>query len=509
MGLGAIFVLLALLVSLIAFVYIVVLTARGWGVLHTILICTLFIECWVFLFFSAGVHYERVRATKDAHKWQRDAALAEQETESKLWGDFSFSAEKQDAVIPLQGQLKRLTADRGRMWRHVEFLQSTASDYQLEVPTPTAAAAVEFVDDAAAPAGAPNSESLPQGLVVYAFSEELVDLETLTDTEESTEIENLTDVEKSLPTTYLGEFVVTQSQAGQVTLQPTRQLFEEQKQHIADGFAGTWTLYELLPLDSHRAFAAPGSQPNDDELFGRPGTKAIETLFADLPDGLREKAIASYSNDGKLASADDPQEALWVRLQLLKNIEVDVDSGDSANATERGYFDPDGRSIDSRIKRKEGEGPVTLDVEASKGDRIVLKEEAARQYTEGLDKSAEVTATYYVRPLVDYEQAFNNYFVRNELLDEQLTLARRVTDDLTAAEQTARELIIFRQSENQALAFDLSHFTQELTLITKLMEEAESGLAAFRAEMSRLYRSVQSLHDQRAAAQASMISVAP
>ncbi len=60
MTLGGIVILLLLVVSLIIFIYVLVLSARGWGALHVVLLVFLFIECWIFMIFSAGVLYRRV-----------------------------------------------------------------------------------------------------------------------------------------------------------------------------------------------------------------------------------------------------------------------------------------------------------------------------------------------------------------------------------------------------------------------------------------------------------------
>ena len=197
MGLGGILVLLALLVTLIVFIYLLVLTARGWGVLHTVMLCFLFIECWVFMFLTAGVHYERVRATKAAFAAAKDAKDSMARTEQLLNGDFTANPEEQDGLLPLKGQLRRMTADRGRVWREVTMLQSANDQYLLEMPV--AKPADDVAQDAAPAAAAPNSESLPQNLVVYAFAEEKDQDGT------------------ALPKYYLGEFLVTSSQAGQVS----------------------------------------------------------------------------------------------------------------------------------------------------------------------------------------------------------------------------------------------------------------------------------------------------
>ncbi len=48
MSLGGILILVLLVVSLFVFIYLIVITSKSWGILQTILLCFLFIECWVF-----------------------------------------------------------------------------------------------------------------------------------------------------------------------------------------------------------------------------------------------------------------------------------------------------------------------------------------------------------------------------------------------------------------------------------------------------------------------------
>ncbi|QDV24711.1 hypothetical protein [Aureliella helgolandensis] len=491
MGLGGILVLLALLVSLIVFIYIIVVTARSWGILHTLLLCTLFIESWVFMFFTAGVHYERVTATESAHKAQIAAERAESETTRLLYGDFSMSPEAQDAVIPLKGELLRLTADRGRVWRRVSLLQVGTADYQLELMSSAPAEAVdEFGEPAAAAAPQINSDSLPQGLVVYAFSE------------------TISEEDVAIPDFFLGEFTVSQSQAGQVTLEPTRELMSDQAQRISEGRATSWSLYELLPLDSHVAFAAPGSQPTEEAVFGRIDEETLTGLFDAIPEenNRREKIASQYLLDGKRAPDNAPPESVWVQVNLLKDFELQVDSADSANLTERGYFDSTGRSIDTRIKRGE-EGPVTLNPEGTRGKLIVLQEAAARPLI--ASGVAEEVQRIYVRPLVDYEEAFSNYSIMKRKLSDSISVIQRETADINQANQLGREMVIFSQAENQKLAFDLEHTQQEVTVVTQLVEQATQQLQALRTEVSKLYREVQAKRKQLVAQQLSMLTATP
>lgn len=484
MGLGGILILLLLLVSLIVFIYVLVVSARGWGWLHSILLSFLFIECWVLIVFSAGVHYRRVNATQEAAKNRADAEKALELTQTLLWGTFNTATtpEDVDAVVPAQGMLRRLTADRGRVWRQLNLVQAAPGSYQLQFPVPDAAPADDVADPlgqdpAAAGQAAPpaqSSESLPTNTVVYAFAEQ-VDEEG-----------------RHIPNYYLGEFVVKESQGGQVTLQPTMQLFPGQTQRIERGTATSWTLYELLPLDSHDVFVVPSSQPSEDEIFGTMDEETIRAMFADAPteNNLQQELIESYLRDGKRAEESDQKEDVWVQVNVLKEYTLDVDSKEIANATARGFFDASGRSIDLRLKRGE-EGVVTLTPDM-KGERIVLKEEVA---TPLIDSGVlELVQRVYVRPLVDYEEAFAHHMLREHEVLQGIELARRDQRELEKANQLAQEMISFRQAEAQEISSDLGNYQREVKILQDAVARAATEFTSLRTTIQQLYQQVQDHH---------------
>lgn len=480
MGLGGILILLLLIVSLIVFIYIIVMTARNWGVLHTILLCTLFIECWVFMVFAAGVQSKRVKYTRDAAVAIKRAEEAAARTKALLYG--SFNEGTLEAVVPVKGMLRRLTADRGRVWRQLSYMQANNGEYLLQMASNNAGAADADLLDGAAPAaaGPATSESLPANLVVYAFAEELTE----------------TGIPK--PIFYLGEYVVTQSQAGQVSLKPTLQLLDSQNQRIASGNAASWMLYELLPIDSHSAFAEEGSQPNGEAIFGRFDPEVIQALFADVPESMRQRVIDAYVRDGQRASDDDEPKSVWLQLNILENTDVDVDSTEEANATVGGYFDSIGRSVDTRLQR-DGKEPVTLTSEMNR-KLVIFKEDNVtdrpliKQLLDG--NKAEIVQRLFVRPLNDYEEGFNRLYVRSHELSEQITLVQRESTEISKANQLGTEMISFRQVENQNLAFDLENFRKEIEVLTAANATATQELDSVKEQMSGLYRSIQSRRAQ-------------
>lgn len=473
MTLGGIVILLLLVASLIIFIYLIVISARGWGALHTVMLCFLFIECWVFMIFTAGVLHRRVGWLEQAANLEKKTIAAEAKTELLIWGGENIAPDEPDSVVLAQGELRRLTADRGRVWRRLELVSAEAGTYKLELKTTVPAQDLGAADPAAppVPAAADAGASLPANLVVHGFAEEA------------------NEQNQALPAYYLGEFKVTASQAGQVTLSPTLPLEPAQIETVKSGGAPSWALYELLPLDSHTAFAAPGSKPgiDDEAIYGRMDEDALTKLLQRIPDGRRERVLDDYLRDGSKAKADgsDPIASRWVNVKLLKEYTIDVD-GTDAIATELGFFDSQGRSVDSRLKRNE-EGDLKLSPEINK--RILLKSEAAdKLIASGI---AQLIDPYFVRPLIDYQEAFNSTYVRRHEVSERIALFQREAAELTKANLIGQEGISFRQIENQQLTSDLQNYKKEGEVLEKEVVVVEENLAATKAKISEMYRQLQ------------------
>jgi hypothetical protein len=305
--------------------------------------------------------------------------------------------------------------------------------------------------------------------VVYGFAEEL-------DTEG-----------RPLPTFYLGEFTVTSAQGSEVVLTPTLPLQPVQLDAIKSGAAQTWTLYELLPLDSHTAFAAPGSQPTTDAIFGRMDEETLNNLFANIPEPRRELIIRRYLTDGQRAEDTTPLRARWVRVRVLKEWDIEVDSTEDAIATERGFYDTSGRSIDVRLKRGE-EGRVKLGPDVQ-NDFIVLKSEVADDLiNKGI---VELIEPVYVRPLIDYQEAFQHLYVRMHEIREHISLYQRETAEMNKANLAGQEMISFRQIENQALTEDLGNFRREVDVLNEELKLVTDRLTATKTTLSDWYRAIQ------------------
>ena len=132
MSLGGILILVVLVISLFVFIYLVVKTARSWGVLHTLMLCLLFIECWTFVFASANVLDRRLTSLQEYTKARKDLEKLQKENHRLTWGGDNIG-EVQEALVPLAGEVRRLTADRGRVWRGASKMNIEGEQIRLEL----------------------------------------------------------------------------------------------------------------------------------------------------------------------------------------------------------------------------------------------------------------------------------------------------------------------------------------------------------------------------------------
>jgi hypothetical protein len=322
---------------------------------------------------------------------------------------------------------------------------------------------------AAAPA-APAGRSLPQNLLVYGFHEQL-------------------DAEgRPLPVFYLGEYKVIASDeaTGSVTLEGTQATLPAHQARMAQG-TESWTLYELLPIDSHAAFSAPGSTPSAEFVFGRPDDEKIKELLAGAP----PEVLKSYLQDGQRASDSDPPESIWSLLNLLKELKKDVDSDQSADATVSGYFDGIGRSIDIRLRRNE---EVSLDPASLKENLVVVIDSEAKKLI--ADGTAEQFQRVFVRPLNDYEELFNLNATRGFLLTERIKYFQHHSQLIDQANTDGQAMLAERQKEKQLLESDLSYYKKEAEVLTSALAEVTAELDVLKKDLSRMYQEIQGRRDR-------------
>ncbi|MFN6127844.1 MAG: hypothetical protein ACK494_02970 [Planctomycetota bacterium] len=505
MDLMGILVWLAVLVSLVVFIVMLVKTNKYWGALQTTLLVFLFLQAWCFLFFVAGVSSRRngyVKALYDDKKGLLAKAEAQLVTEQKARdGDRINPIPDMNAYVPITNELNRLLVERGRVWRSAAVTQWAANEASVQLASGLAGLPVAAPGAEAAQAAVPTDAGLAEKSVVHVFGER-------------------TDERGTVPVIYLGEFVVSSASGSAVKLKPTASLTPEQNAAIAGGAHPTWSIYELMPLDSHNAFAAQGSQEDENAIFGRmdrqelaqllgidPSLADAEPTSLSVRDAIKARALQAYLNDGGRPPEGTPPEQIYVRVEFLKDHTVEVDAQEQRTATEGGFYDLSGRSVDARLKRGEDGAKVSFKA----GDVVILDSNSSDDLAkQGIVKSL---APVFVRPLNDYEYGFRE--VRRQITAalQDAKLIERELAEMQKSQGIADSQVRMRQQERIKLDKDFAQYSKENEVITAEATRLDQQLAATRSELSSMYQQIQSLRDQivanQRAATAAIDAVAP
>jgi hypothetical protein len=253
-------------------------------------------------------------------------------------------------------------------------------------------------------------------------------------------------------------------------------------------------LYELLPLDSHEPFIAPGSEQNDDFFFGRVDTDLLDGLFQTAamltrnPQATTNQvsptsaaSLTTYKEDGRRATDDDPPTSRWSMIEFIQTHKVEVDSPEQRGALVGGFFDLNGRAVDSRLQRPD-EDEVTF----KKGDRILMKEEAADELlNQGV---AELRDRYYLRPLNDYRYVLRRVRLR---IDELASRKKELDFEQQVLEKAISKtegMLVENQGIKLKLEQDLEQFEIEKVAIEDYAGKMREQVEQMRREMAQLHQ---------------------
>ncbi|HBJ34753.1 MAG TPA: hypothetical protein DDZ51_08320 [Planctomycetaceae bacterium] len=428
----------------------------------------------VLLFPTAGTLKSRSAWHKVKEDLETQLARLESEQFTLKHGEPPDSPEGNGALV-LKERLNRFSLEAGRRWQNLRA-QAGASPTSVTLvrsaPPADLPPGMEAAEPPADPAAAPvaagaagNLPLIPQGLVVYGFAE--------------TPVEGIS---VPVPTFYLGEFRVTASTPTQVTVEATAVLETPQIQAITSGQASSWSLYELLPLDSHEIFLRPQTAVSDNAIFGDVDNDLVR---GSLSRGVTEATIEKYLRDGTPSSPDDPPSTRWVKIEFTKPHSIVVDSPEQRGALDGGFFDASGQAVDSRVQRR-GEGPSGGAVRFEVGAQIVVLEEAANDLIE--QNVAKLLNTYYVRPLNDYLFVLRRIRLRlNELeiRKTELEFEQKVLEDAIAATVS---MLATNQESKLNLEKDLAQLKVEQAAISQYNSTVKETLTTTRQRLSGLYQ---------------------
>jgi len=489
MDLMGIIVWLAVLVSLVVFILMVVKSVKSWGALHTTLLILLFLQVWSFLFFTAGVASRRNGYMRAYELLKKKVLAKEIEADAARWGDkINPNTDDLSRYVPVTNELNRLLIERGRVWRGATLGQINAGEANLQLAMNRVGAAPVAAGgngaDGAAPAAAVGDSGLAPQTVVHAFGER-------------------NDPRGLLPAAYFGEFLVTESNNGAIKLKPTNSLTKEQQDAIASGSFASWAIYELMPLDSHSVFAAEGSKTDENAIFGRMDGNELATLLGIDPalataepkdlsvkDAIKSRVLQSYIKDGGRALDEDPREQVYLRVEFLKDHTIEVDAQDQRNATEGGYYDLSGRSVDARLKRGEDGAKVAFKTE----NKIVFDSTTAEELkNQGIVK---ILAPVSVRPLNDYEYAFRELRRQITLSMQDAKLIERELAEMQKSQGLADNQVRLGQDERSKLDKDFAQYKKENDVITSEATRLKDLLVSTRSDVASMFQQIQTMRDQ-------------
>lgn len=492
MDLMGILVWLAVLVSLVVFIVMLVKSFQQWGALHTTLLVLLFLQVWCFLFFSAGVLSRRNGFMRAYTLLKDKVAAKERELEETRIGSKLDPNIDMSRYVPITNELNRMLVERGRVWRNAVMSVAGQNEIALQLAPGAVAAAAAAAAPAAADANAPAAGAAPavsdaglsKDTIVHAFGE-------------------VADARGTLPSAYMGEYVVTESANGSVKLKPTGGLTAEQINAISQGTFRSWSVYELMPLDSHTAFAAEGSKAEDDAIFGRMDPAEIANLLGIDPalaqqeptnlapkDAIKARALQSYLNDGGRPPEGTPPEQVYVRVEFIKDHTIEVDAQEQRNAREGGFFDLSGRSVDARLKRGEDGAKVAFKA----GDRIVFDTATANDLIK--QEIVKSIAPVYVRPLNDYEYAFREVRRQITAAQQDAKLIEREIAEMLKSQGIADSQVRMRQDERAKLDKDSAQYQKEQAVITAEVKRLQDLLTSTRTEIATMFQQLQALRDE-------------
>jgi hypothetical protein len=258
-----------------------------------------------------------------------------------------------------------------------------------------------------------------------------------------------------------------------------------------------------MPLDSHDAFAAEGSKSEDTAIFGRMDLNEIANLLSIDPalataepsglsvkEAIKARVLQSYLNDGARPPEGTPPEQVYVQVEFLKDYTIEVDAQEQRNATEGGFYDLSGRSVDARLKRGEDGAKVSF----KQGDRIVF--DSATTNDLGKQDIIKIVTPVFVRSLNDYEYAFRE--VRRQITAalQDAVLIQRELAEMQKSQGIADNQVRLGQDERSKLDKDFAQYKKELDVIGAEATRLGETVQTTRSEISATFKQIQALRDQ-------------
>ena len=444
------------------YIFLLVMCWKTWRVSHILFAFFTFAAAATFLIFASFVL--KTHAVWREHYEQHTVAVAKLEAENQkyLHGDLEDVQQTEDSIRSLRASLAVAEVDRGRIWRECRPMQQLGPGAYRVNTVPLSKPETE----------APRPNGIAPKSVLYAFAEQ--------ETPEGYRV----------PSVYLGEFTVSDASDTEVSLTAQLPMSPDQVQAAAQGNT-SWALYEILPLDSHEAFAEHDDAERrmlgmDKELLRQYLPNRLG-----LPEAEYQALLERFQRYNREATDQDPPDNLWVLVEFEKAHEIQVDSELNQSLLDAGgrFFDSSGRALERRLQRGE-EGTVKF----RQGDTAVFDKDTADILVgDGVAKQIKVL---YRRGLHDFSFFFRDAYYRHMSLDQEIQRAQRDADIMTGLKAKAEAELAQRQQEKAKVEQDLAGFQRELNEVTAHQEALQVRWTQATQRLSELFRANVQMMDE-------------
>ena len=463
-----------LIILFIVMAYFSASTWRGW---HITMVTLTFLAGILLIVVAALSQKTHVTWKKDYDNFNKQLEAEGQAAVLLEMGDPALVESDQLSINKKQARLDRLTLDRGRVWRRC-MPQGAPANNQIVIST------VRLNPDGspANPGGA-QENGINQNMVLYAFREDAV---PISDSEQLI-----------VPVEYMGEFLVVDAQPTSITLTPSLPLDGKQTALVSNPEI-SWTLYEMMPLDSHSIFSEedvvgrPLDNTIEQAVFGQMDEEQLRSTFARVT-GLEPNApivsqlIAPYLKDGLAATEEDVNmhpTNIWQKLEFEQPHKERVNSNNLSPGISGSFFDADGYAEVPRL-RSEGEA----DFRVNDIGLFPAGHDLDKQWVDGLvdKKICRRIGPVYVRTLRDYEESLHSAQERFFKRREEMARAQRDIANLNATIAKTQQQTAYRQAECEKLKEDRSGLERDNEKMDQLLATLATQKETLLKDLSTLY----------------------
>jgi hypothetical protein len=251
---------------------------------NKVLLGLIFVTSLVFMYMAARTLQTHKTWRESAQRQEQQLADVDEQIEEAIHATSEREVIAEMGIEQLRQGLFAILIDRGRVWNNCEPEQISEETGAVRVKT-------DFPDED----NLPGRHGIHEKTVLHVFEE--------------------ADVEAPLNEAggrYLGEFRVTEVADGLVGMEPSMKLGERELRRLTES-RGPWSLYEVLPYDSHKIV-----RKMDDDYLRRtlPETVVNEYLFDGEPmtrARAEELGLEGRIVDEKGEDVADGEEGVYVR----------------------------------------------------------------------------------------------------------------------------------------------------------------------------------------------------